>query len=50
MTQTVALGIYLAAFAIALGVFVTGHHKDALAIVFVAWAVLSAWQYFGGAR
>jgi hypothetical protein len=50
MTRTVALGIYLVAFAIALGVFLTGHHKAALAIIFVAWAVLSAWQYFGGAR
>jgi hypothetical protein len=50
MTRTVALGIYLVAFAIALEVFLTGHHKTALAIVFVGWAVLTAWQYFGGAR
>jgi hypothetical protein len=50
MTRTVALGIYLVAFAVALGVFLTGHHKTALAIVFVEWALLSAWQYFGGVR
>jgi hypothetical protein len=50
MIRTVALGIYLVAFAIALGVFLARHHKIALVIVFVAWAVLSAWQYFGGAR
>jgi len=50
MTRTAAVGLYLVAFAIALEVFLTGHHKTALAIVFVAWAVLSAWQHFGGAR
>jgi hypothetical protein len=50
MIRTVALGIYLVAFAIALGVFLAGHHKTALGIVFVPWAILSAWQYFGGAR
>jgi hypothetical protein len=50
MIRTVALGIYLVAFAIALGVFLTGHQKNALGIVCVAWIVLSARQYFGGAR
>jgi hypothetical protein len=45
-----ALAIYLIALSIALGVFLAGHQKTALGIVCVAWLVLSAWQYVGGAR
>lgn len=42
--------VYLAFFAVALGFFQKGHHLLALAIVFAAWAVLSAWMYFGWPR
>jgi hypothetical protein len=49
-SQLPALAIYLVALSIALGVFLAGHQKTALAIVSIAWLVLSAWQYLGGAR
>jgi hypothetical protein len=45
-----AIVVYLVCFAVALRVFLVGHHALALGIVFVAWAILSAWLYFGGGR
>jgi len=35
--------IYLLSFAVALGIFLTGHHAIAFTIIFIAWAILATW-------
>jgi hypothetical protein len=35
--------IYLLSFAVALGIFLTGHHPTAFAIIFIVWAILAVW-------
>jgi hypothetical protein len=45
-----AVLIYLLFFAVALGVFLTGHPRIAFAIIFFAWAILALWIRFGRQR
>lgn len=45
-----AIAVFLVAFAVALRIFLSGHHAAALLIVVCVWAILAVWLRFGGAQ